>query len=443
MREFTEQDLKPFQRIGVDFLAAMEAAYLGDQMRLGKSVQSICAVNKLGAERILVTCPASVKLPWEGMFGSWGDRDYKCDVVFGVNAKINPRANVTILNYDLLVYPKIFNQLRKMKFDVGIFDEAHYLKGRKSKRTKRVLQRGGIAQMCDRKWFMSGTPMLNRPVELYPILASCAPKVIAPYDTYEKYIQRFCGGYWDEYDWYDKGSTHREDLNRRLHSGFMLRRTRKDVGDEMPEPECELVPIPASGKMEKLTAKELKWTSKDAKYQSFEDMEGELATVRREIAMEKLPHALQHVKYLLTATDKVVVFAYHRDMIKGLAEGLKAFNPVVIHGGVGTKRREERRKQFQEDPNTRLIVGQFEACGEGNDFSAADVIFFAEIGWVPGKLEQPMARCDHITKTQKVLIQFLVRMESVEEHMLRTVIDKMKNIKETIEDDDDIAYMFT
>ena len=168
MRIFSYENLKDFQRVGVDFLATRKVAYLGDQMRLGKSVQTICALNKLRAERILIVCPASVKLSWKAEFSKWSDRSLHCQCVFGTKFKIDSSSHVTIVNYDLLVYQRIFNQLRKMKFDVGVFDEAHYLNGRKAKRTKRVLQRGGVAQMCDRKWFLSGTPMLSRPVELYP-----------------------------------------------------------------------------------------------------------------------------------------------------------------------------------------------------------------------------------------------------------------------------------
>lgn len=443
MRIFTEQDLKPFQRIGVDFLCSRTAAYLGDEMRLGKTVQSICAANRLRARKILVCCPATVKLQWAEEFNRWGDRSRVCDVIFGSRGKINDIAHVIIINYDLLIYKGIFDQLRKMRFDVGIFDEAHFLQGRKSKRTKTVLLKGGIASACARWWFLSGTPILNRPVELFPILAAVSPKTIAPYNTYEKYTKRFCGAYWDGIQWYDKGSTHREDLNFRLNSGFMLRRTRKDVDDQMPEPETELVPIPAGGKLGQLVAQELKWTTKEAKYQSFAEEEESISRVRHEIALGKVDTAIRHLKYLFTITDKIVVFAYHRDVLKALFNGLSKYNPVMVHGGTNTIKREEKRVRFQTDSNTRIFIGQYVAAGVGIDLSAASTILFVESSWVPGEIEQAMARCDNLAKTEKVLVQFLVVQDSVEEHMLRTVIDKKRKIKETIEDDDDIAYMFT
>lgn len=429
-----EDRLKPFQRIGVDFLVANKAALLADEMRLGKTVQTICALNRLKPTKVLIVCPATIKLQWREEFKIWSTQTLRFQIVFGKKFKFNDSAHVTIINYDLLIYKDIFNHLRKMRFDVGVFDESHYLKGRTSKRTKAVFLRGAIASRCTYKWFLTGTPILNRPVELYPLLKTVAPHVIHPYITHTYFAKHFCGGYWDGFRIVDTGATNKEELNKRLQ-GFMLRRTKKEVFKELPDPDVQLIPVPADGKLKTLLAKELNWNKKDAKYQKNLTETDEISIVRHAIALEKVPIALDHIKYLLTCVDKVVVFAYHRDVIAALTSGLLEYIPCVVHGGVSIPKRSQRQKMFKEKPECRVFIGQYVASGVGIDLSISNTIVFVESSWVPGEIEQAMARCDNLAKVQKILVQFLVVQNSVEEHMLRTVIDKKQTIKDIMEID--------
>jgi len=396
-------------------------------------VQSLCAINVLRPKKILIVCPATIKLAWVDEFKIWAKRPYDIQVVFGKSTKLRG-AEVTIINYDLIIYKSIFNQLRKMKFGVGVFDESHYLKGMTSKRTKCIFLRGAIASRCVYKWFLTGTPILNRPVELFPLLKAVAPHVIHPYTTFTYFAKHFCGGYWDGFRIVADGATNKEELNQRLQ-GFMLRRTKAEVFKELPEPDCQLIPIPYEGAMKAMAAKELKWKRGEAQYQKGLTEEKELSTLRHEIALSKVPFALKHIKYLLTSLDKVVVFAYHREVIAQLQEGLQKFKPAIIHGGVPTQKRHTAISRFRSDPECKIFLGQYLASGVGIDLSAASTIVFVESSWVPGEIEQAMARCDNLAKVEKVLVQFLVIQDSVEEHMLRTVIDKKQTIRDIIEKD--------
>ena len=132
------------------------------------------------------------------------------------------------------------------------------------------------------------------------------------------------------------------------------------------------------------------------------------------------------------------MFAYHRDVLKGLNDGLRDYNPVMVHGGVSSPNRHSLQAMFRTDPKIRVFIGQYVAAGVGIDLSVASTIIFVESSWVPGEIEQVMARCDNLAKTDKVLVQFLVVQDSVEEHMLRTVIDKKKTIKDIMEHEIDI-----
>lgn len=99
-----------------------------------------------------------------------------------------------------------------------------------AKRTKAVLIRGGVASRCVYKWCMTGTPILNRPIELYPILKAMIPEALIPYDSYEKFALRFCGAYYDGFRMVVNGSSNETELHMRLkQGGFMLRRKTRSI----------------------------------------------------------------------------------------------------------------------------------------------------------------------------------------------------------------------
>jgi SWI/SNF-related matrix-associated actin-dependent regulator 1 of chromatin subfamily A len=424
--------LKPFQEIGRDFLAARKTALLADEMRLGKTPQVIAAADKVRARKILVICPATVKIHWKRSFEEWGQMKRTCQIVSGTKAKISLTADVIIINFDLVWRPEIKKQLIAMKFGVGAVDECHYLAGRNSKRTVSMLStkdRTPILSTCTYKWFTSGTPITSRPRELYPILASCAPDVIRPYMSYTAYTRRFCGGYWDGVQWVDKGATNTADLNVRLHKDFMLRRLRKDVLGELPV-SYQLIPIEKKGRrLNSLVAQEFNWEKDAAKYQSMGGEE--IATVRRELGLLKIPEAVKHIKYLLTMLDKLVVFAYHRDVMKKLHSEIA--NAVVVMGGMSPTAKQKSIDAFTNDLNCRVFLGQITAAGVGIDLASANNILFVESSWVPGDVDQAADRCSGFKQTKDVSAQFMVIEGSLEEHMLRTVIDKKKKIDSIVE----------
>ncbi len=429
--------LKAFQEIGRDFLAARKSALLADEMRLGKTPQVITACDKLGAKRVLVVCPATVKIHWARSFQEWGEIPRRIQLVQGKKATIYNDCDVVIINYDIVWAPEIKKQLLKLDFAVGVCDESHYLAGKKSKRTTAMLStkdRTPILSRCQYRWFTTGTPVTSRPRELYPILASCAPEVIAPYLSYTAFTRRYCGGYWDGVQWVDKGATNTAELNERLHKNFMLRRLRKDVLKELPTIH-QLIPIEKKGRyLESLVAKELTWEKDVAKYQSMGGEE--IATVRRELAMLKIPEAVKHIKHLLTIEEKLVVFAYHRDVMHELHDHLAG--SVLVMGGTSLNKRQAAIDKFTDDPKCRVFLGQITAAGVGIDLCSAHNILFVESSWVPGEIDQASDRCSGIKQSLQVTAQYMVIEGSLEEHMLRTVIDKKKKIDSIVEQ----SYLF-
>ncbi len=160
-----KKKLKPFQVHGSLFLQSNPHALLADEPGLGKTIQAIAAANYLSLKRVLVVCPASVRLGWRqelkecGATGLWDVISYEQAVKYHSE-----------VHYDTLP-----------SYDGLVLDEAHYLKTSDSKRTQAIFGGAGAARMrtLRARWALTGTPVLNRPRELWPILKNVSQMRIA------------------------------------------------------------------------------------------------------------------------------------------------------------------------------------------------------------------------------------------------------------------------
>lgn len=447
--------LRAYQEVGVKFLAEHQSALLADEQGLGKSVQAIGAVSALKARKVLVVCPAGLKLNWKREFETWlpifrhtggylPAAQHNIQVLFGRQDRVKPATDILIVNYDLLTGPEILKQVLSVRYAVGIFDEAHYMKTRGTRRTKAVFLKGGVASKCMYKWFLTGTPVLNRPVELYPMLKAAAPEVLGAFTGFESFARRYCGGFFDGFQFVAKGATNTEELNASLTKNFMLRRLKKDHLKELPDKQYQIIDVEAKDKETKdLLSREFTWSKQDVDYQKDLATGGaELALLRHELARKKVPAAIEHLKNMLDEVEKIVVFGYHKDIIESLKDGLKNFKPVVITGDTASIKRQEIVDAFQKDPETRVFIGQITAAGTGITLTASSRVVFVESSWVPGEIDQATDRCHRFGQKDSVLVQFLVIAGSLEEHQLRKVVDKKKTI-EKIVDERHPEYIFT
>jgi len=439
--------LAPFQEQGALFLSQRRAAYLADDMGLGKTIQAIRACRLVGAQKVLVVCPASVKYNWASEILQWTGGSVSSKVIEGINpsqllfAVDFDRPMVFIVNYDLLRYPIPYKCLTSTIFDVGIFDEADNFQGRKSKRTRAGLGKNGVAAHCKRMWFMSGTPVQSRPRDLYPILRTAAPEVIEPYLTYDQYAKHFCNAYWDGIQLVDTGSSNEEELNTRLYKNFMLRRTKDEVLPDLPEKRYTVLSMPALNvEVENMIAKEFTFAKTDATRCATEDMDLEMsggagiAILRHQLALSKMMVALQLIEARAKKFKKLVVAGYHRDVMQLLWARLQGFNPAVVRGGMTAKQKHKNVIRFKDDPSCRIFLAQITAAGIGINLTAASNMFLVESSWVPSEVDQLVDRIHRMLQKNECHIEFLVYRQSVEENMLRTVIDKKQTIKAIVED---------
>ena len=414
-----KKTLRPFQEIGSRFLQERHYALLADEMGLGKTVQAIDAVYRLGLRRVLVVCPASVRSGW---------RQELTECLRG------PAAGWRIVSYNEASAGKV----PAGDLDLLILDEAHYLKTPTSNRCQAVFHnKNGLARRAKRVWALTGSPVLNRPVELYPLLKTMAAPAIHPFTTFALYAHQFCGAFWDGRGLNVRGASNLPDLRRRL-DGFMLRRTQEEVLEELPELIVMRVPISLDAAAERRIAEfEREVQDREAllsptreEYSAL----GDMATLMRVTGEAKVPAAADYIDQLLETENKVVVFAHHRDVVAMLAKALDAHGVVTFQGGMSDGQKTEAIRAFQQANGPRVFIGNIKAVGTGIDGLqdvAADVVF-AELSWVPEEMKQAIFRLKRMgQKRRRVRAHVLHALGTLESAVLNThdgknaVIDKL------------------
>lgn len=366
-----KKSLKPFQILGAAFLHQRPHALLADEPGLGKTVQAIYAANALDLQRILVVCPASVRSGWRqeldecGATGAWDIISYEQAV----------RGYANVGYYDGL-----------------ILDEAHYLKTPESQRTQAVFGKSGMARhpKIRARWALTGTPVLNRPRELWPIL-KCLHAGFAG-ESWDNFSKRYCGAFYNGREMDTRGATNLDELARRLE-GFMMRRAKADVLPELPAKIVTRVAVPFDEGL--LREAESKILDREAKLSAAaEDYSalGDLAVMLHQTGLAKVKGVVAFVKELLETEEKVVIFFKHTDVGAALFMAFECAT-VVYQGGMSDAAKVAAIQGFQSFGKS-VFLAQIQAAGTGINGlqEVCSTVVFAELDWTPGTMSQAIDR---------------------------------------------------
>lgn len=447
----------PYQVDGAAFLAATPQALLADEMGLGKSAQVILGCDLVGAFDILIVCPAAVRINWDREFYRFSPMDRPSNLI--LTGKDKPKRGVNIVSYDLLASnEKLRKQLMACQWDVLCLDEAHYLKERTAKRTKALYghnKHPGIMHSAKRVWRLSGTPMPNNASELFTHLKS-AGVVNQPYWDF---VYEFCAGFEGDFGYKITGVKNAPKL-KGLMAQFMLRRKKDEVMTQLPpivfqnvtveRSEVELDPwfyenwrpigIPAflqnmkdidqSLKTALSTIKQGHHHNNDDSIALLESFSKSTSTLRRYIGLAKLNKVLDIIEEELEskAIDKIVIFAMHQQVIELTRTRFRKFGAVTLYGGTPTAKRQQNIDSFQNNPRTRVFIGQVVAAGTGITLTSAHEVAFIEADWVPANNAQAAMRCHRVGQTKPVRVRFFTCAGSVDEDVMRVLVHKTREI---------------
>lgn len=186
-------NLYPFQEHGSKWLATRpRSGVLADDMGLGKTVQTLRALELVGARHTLIVTRAACTYIWAQELDKWyPDLDYDMIDAKSMNAELreiivsDKATEIVIVGYEMM--RKLAPQLSRRKWDVVVFDEAHALSNRRSQTHKisRTLTRASCAR---RVWFLTGTPVQNHVQEYWPLLRVADTQ----FGSYWKFVHKYC-----------------------------------------------------------------------------------------------------------------------------------------------------------------------------------------------------------------------------------------------------------
>ena len=472
-------EYRPFQRAGVKYCIdrlfgqggqrQRHAVLIGDDMGLGKTVQAIGILNQdhnLRDTRALIICPASLKLNWRNEMQKWVLEGLGSEVI--VVRKDWPGAlapgRMLIVNYDVL--HKFENNIRRAAWDYVVFDEAHYLKNEKARRTVYALggtiKIGEVTKLVEpiptgKKVFMTGTPIPNNVMEIWPIVKECDPNGLG--SSKSAFAARYGAG------------KNLSELQERMRAAFMVRRMKADVLKELPPKVRSVTTLdPEEYASDRLFKHEMSvfkeyqellrtWQIRTelAKAEGIEAhhkvlrekklklglQAAELSKLRQKTAIAKVPGVVDQVKAIHDEGNKAILFAHHIEVLDRLQEALEGakLSLVRVDGGTSLNARQAAVEAFQKG-NVDVFLGGIIPAGVGLTLTAASHVVFAELDWVPGQMTQCEDRAHRMGQEGTVFILHVVMEGSLDEYMAKRLIEKQEIIAQALdsqapEDDDE------
>jgi SWI/SNF-related matrix-associated actin-dependent regulator 1 of chromatin subfamily A len=440
-------DYMPFQKAGIRYGLDRTGVLIADEMGLGKTIQAIGIINAdPSIQTAIIICPKSLKLNWKRELEKWLVRPLSIGVANGTFSN----TDIVIVNYEGLIRLK---NLDAREWDIAIVDEAHYIKNAKTQRSRAVKSIRARRQVR-----LTGTPIVNRPVELYNVIEDLGGN----WGSFFSFAKRYAGAHHNGFGWDFSGAQNLDELQRRLRESIMVRRLKMDVLKELPSKIRQIIEVEADStraqkavRLEQLQEEESEERLADlraqvelSKAESDEAYKAavqrlheasqvdfqEMSRLRHETAIAKIPAVVAHITNALEDNDnKIIIAAHHHDVIADLAEALADSHPVTLTGENNERDRQASVDAFQTDPNVRVFIGSITAAGVGITLTASSHVVFAELDWVPGNITQMEDRAHRIGQTETVLVQHIVLSGSLDARMAQILVNKQNVIDSSLD----------
>ena len=420
-----QMELYPFQKKGVAFIEAKDGnALIGDEMGLGKTAQALAWLQLHPKKRpVIIVVPASLKLNWLQEAHMWME-DPKVQILSGTKVNTPLIGEIIIINYDIL--KPWLGKLQEIKAKVLITDECHYFKNNKAQRTKAIK---ALGKKIPHILCLSGTPIVNRPMEGFNALKLIDPGVVG---SFWDFAYRYCGAHHTGFGWDFNGASNTAELHHKLTNTVMIRRKKSDVLKDLPDKARSFLPLELSNEKEYRKAEQnfIHWLrenkgEKAAEKASNAEALAEIEVMKQLAVKGKMKQAIEWIKDFLDVDGKLVVFATHKFVIQELMDvfGDKA---VKIDGSVATEKRQGIVERFQTDDSIRLFIGNIKAAGVGITLTAASNVAFLELPWTPGELIQAEDRCHRIGQKNAVNIHYLMAINTIDQEIALMLDSKRK-----------------
>jgi len=433
-------ELYEYQKIGIEFLLNSGGrALLADSPGVGKTAQYIGYAVHSGFKRNLVVCPASVKFSWSSEIWKWAK---KKSFIVGPQTKISDipfDVEFVIINFDIL--KKFHDEFKKYKWNSFVVDECQLIKNPAAIRSQVVKS---IAQDIPSVIFLTGTPVLSRPAEMFNMLNIIDGRV---WNNYFAYASKYCAGHQGYWGYEAKGATNLDELSEKI-SKYFLRRTKKEVLKELPPKNLItiLMELPREERkqydlVEESLVDYMKSYKKDktnkdiAKSMNAEKLV-KLNLLREISTMAKLPIAMEIIDSIIESGEKVLVFSSFNAPLEELEEHYKN-KSVMITGKTNVNDRGDIVNDFQNNPEVKVFLGGMLSAGTGITLTAASNVVFLNYPWNPADLEQSQNRAHRPGADYESLnIYQIVGLDTIDGFMEKLLKKKQEIIDQLIEEKD-------
>ena len=425
--KYSYRPLLEHQKEGVKTLCENKKYILADDLGLGKTMTTIVASLESNSKKILVICPASLKINW------------KREIEFHTNKNVSivegkkwEDGDYVIVNYDIL---KNFHSLEKdtesiirnSGFDLIIVDEAHAICNTQAQRTKLV---NDIARITDKVWLLTGTPVTSRPINYFNLLNLVDCNVA---QNWMAYVRRYCNGYQfragNRKIWNVSGASNLEELYERTKP-FVLRRLKNDVLDL---PEKIITPVYMrlrSKEYEDVMGEYYEWYDKGGESNSLTMQFSKIAKVRQIIANEKVAQTIELCENILDQDKKVIIFCNFTDSLNAIYNHFKKV-AVKLDGSTPKGERQDAVDKFQTDDKVKVFVGNIKAAGVGLTLTAAETVIMNDLSFLPSDHSQAEDRAYRYGQKNTVVVYYPL-FENTIEGIIYDILDKKKRIINTV-----------
>jgi SWI/SNF-related matrix-associated actin-dependent regulator 1 of chromatin subfamily A len=433
-------------------LAKGHGSLLCDDPGLGKTAQTVSALATTGAFPALIVCPASLKEQWAREF-LWLRRPPDVAVIDGLRGGI-PFAEVHVLNYALL--KSRARQLYQLKPRVIVFDEAHYLKEPRPGKRHRAHIATELAHAVGPVIALTGSPVLNRPQELWRLLHIVDRR---EWPDFDEFRYRYCGvrphkgrPSKAERERQAKGVVTKVGKAERLNElaakvqPLMLRRLKHQVLSDLPDKQRRVIPVQlARNELAHYKAAEkdvvawLRYIGQGLRATKALRSKAltRLTYLRRIAALAKMRTVVP--KYLRMWFDRgvpepLVIFGYHRDVMLGIWEICRRLKLRV--SGIGGKESSQKRQAAVDafmSGWSDVFLAPIMCAGYGLNLQRASEALFVERVWSSAVLEQAEDRIHRLGQLRPVTITYLDAVGTVDEYVRNILTAKAKLVRAVVD----------
>ncbi len=431
------------QKIAIEKLLANNKFILADDMGLGKTTSAVIAALESGVKKILIVCPASLKINWEREIKNYSDR--KTLIVEG--RKWGSTFDFYIINYDILKnyhttdksedsddYKLLINE----GFELAIVDEAHYVSNSTANRTRLL---NDVLSKIPTVWLLTGTPMTSRPINYFNLLKIVDSPLTLNWQTY---VRRYCKGFQFKVGtrkvWNTSGASNLDELRERTKP-YVLRRMKTDILD-LPEKIITPIFVELNSKMYEEEMDDFTRISNDNRdKETISVTLNRLMKVRQLISYEKIQYTCEIIDRCLEQDKKVIVFTNFTMTLDMLHEKYKK-NSVILDGRMTKERRQESVDRFQNENKIKIFISNIIAGGVGITLTAAEVVIMNDLSFVPAHHSQAEDRAYRYGQKNSVLVYYPV-FENTIEKIIYNILQRKKGVIDQVMGDGEYSESFS